>query len=184
MIILGVTGSMGAGKGELIKLLINLYNFDYYSLSDVIRDEMRKLGIEITRENMQLFANNLRKERGSDVLAQIVSKKIVRNTVVDSIRNPSEVHYFKKNLKNFFLIGVMADQQKRFERIKQRNRENDPVTFDEFIQIDNKDLGVNEPDYGQGVSKCLQLADFKIWNNGTLEELKKSTINLLQRLNP
>ena len=49
---IGLTGRMASGKGEAIRVL-NHYGFHEISLSDIVRDEARKAGKEITRSQMQ-----------------------------------------------------------------------------------------------------------------------------------
>ncbi|MBI2338979.1 MAG: AAA family ATPase, partial [Deltaproteobacteria bacterium] len=66
--IIGLTGKNGSGKGEVAKLLTSS-GFIYYSLSDVLRDELKKQGKEVTRENLIEIGNRLRTEGGPSVLA-------------------------------------------------------------------------------------------------------------------
>ena len=47
--IIGLTGKNGSGKGEIAKYLQNR-GLHYYSLSDVLRDEVAKQGRAVTRD--------------------------------------------------------------------------------------------------------------------------------------
>ena len=47
--LIGLTGRNAAGKGEVAEYLKNK-SFYYYSLSDVIRDEIRSRGQQPTRD--------------------------------------------------------------------------------------------------------------------------------------
>jgi dephospho-CoA kinase len=47
--IIGLTGKNGSGKTEVSEYLKNR-GFEYHSLSDEIRNEIRRRGLEITRE--------------------------------------------------------------------------------------------------------------------------------------
>ncbi|MCX6710044.1 MAG: AAA family ATPase, partial [Candidatus Woesearchaeota archaeon] len=93
--IIGITGPIGAGKGTVAEHLVKK-GFKYYSLSDVIRQELKSRKEEPSRDNMIRTGNELRIRYGAGVLAEKTSEWIKdeqksgrRDLVVDSIRNPS-----------------------------------------------------------------------------------------------
>ena len=90
--IIGLTGKNGSGKTAVSEYLKSR-GFEYYSLSDEIREEMRSRGLEITRDVLIEIGNELRRQFGPGVLAERILSKLgnERNYVVDSIRNPQEV---------------------------------------------------------------------------------------------
>ena len=98
--ILGITGLNCSGKDTVAEFLMKR-GFKHFSLSDVIRDDLRKDNIELTRENIRLRGNKLRKEQGSGILAQQTVQKfklgqeLKEKYVVTSIRNPQEVRVLK-----------------------------------------------------------------------------------------
>ncbi len=174
--IIGFTGRLSAGKGELSEML-KQRGFHYFSLSNEVREVARERGIEITRENLQKLGNSLREEEGVDVLAKLVVKKIIKNnysnSIIDGIRNPGEVNYLRQNIRGFSLISLDAPKEERFRRMVERNRESDPKTWEEFLKVDDKDYGIGESESGQGVGKCMALADYHLYNDSNLDELKK-----------
>ena len=131
--IIGLTGTNGAGKTEVSEYLKSR-GFEYHSLSDEIREEIRRTDREITREILIEVGNDLRKKFGSGILAERILPKLEQNhnCVVDSIRNPSEVEALKRR-KDFILLAVDADQMIRFERSRNRARENAAQTIEQFI---------------------------------------------------
>ncbi len=139
-IVLGLTGENCAGKGTVAAYL-EKKGFYYYSLSDVIREELAAEGAEITRDSLIAKGNFLREKFGSAVLAEKTLQKLQddRNYVIDSFRNPSEAEAFKKARKNFFLLYVTAPSDVRFERMKSRGRESDPKTLEAFKTIEEKE---------------------------------------------
>ena len=172
--IIGLTGSLAAGKG-VVSDFFKEKGFVYLSLSDEIRAVANEQKIELTRKNLQDLGNFMREKEGSAVLAKIVTEKI-RNqkynyAIIDSIRNPAEIEHLRKNLKNFFLINVDAPKEERFKRIVKRNRESDPNSWEAFLALENKDRGLGELESGQRVGKCMKMADFKIINDCSLNEL-------------
>src|SRR3989338_6469212 len=127
--IIGLTGLNGAGKGEAAEFL-KKRGFQYYSLSDVIREQLEREGKPVTRQNLIECGNSLRQQYGASVLADRILKRLDpdKNYVVDSFRNPNEVAAFRSK-KDFGLLKITADAEIRFERIRQRARENDPKTW-------------------------------------------------------
>ena len=88
--IIGLTGKNGSGKGEVAKFLVS-GGYLYYSLSDVLRNEIKARGEKITRDRLIETGNRLRQEGGAAVLADKVMAQLdpEKNYVVDSIRNPA-----------------------------------------------------------------------------------------------
>ncbi len=179
--IIGLTGTLAAGKG-VVSDYLKEEGFIYLSHSDELRELLKERGIEITRKNLQDEGNKLREKEGGDALTKRIKKKIkskkYNDFIVDSIRNPAEVKSLRE-LKNFFLVVVDAPQKKRFKRIKERNRENDPQTWGDFVKVDKRDQE-EDNENGQQVKKCMEMADFKLINDGSLEEVRKK-INKLYR---
>ncbi len=182
--IIGLTGSLSAGKG-LVSDFLKQKGFVYLSLSNELREILKENKITLTRENLQNFGNKLREEKGSGVLAKIVVEKIKNqkyvNAIVDGIRNPAEVIILRQ-LKNFFLISVDAPQEIRFKRMVSRNRESDPVTWEDFLKVDARDKGLGESETGQGVGKCMELADFTLINDSSLEKVQEKVENLYKEI--
>ena len=178
--IIGLTGSMGCGKGEIVKIL-EKEGFLYITLSMMVREEARKRGIEEEREKLMEVGNSMRREEGAGVLARRAVAKILASGhdkwVVDGIRNPAEIDEIKKVTpvegKDFrpFIIGVNTEKELLISRILSRARESDAKTRDEIVRKIDRELGVGEPQDGQQVAKCLQKVDVMIENNGTLQEL-------------
>jgi len=172
--IIGLTGSLAAGKG-IVANFLKEKGFVYLSLSDELRELLKEKKIQITRENLQMWGSQFREEKGSGYLAELIFTKIMNQqyklAVVDGIRNPGEIEVLKK-LKSFFLISVDAPQEIRFKRIVERNRESDPKTWEDFLIVDGRDKGIGEKETGQGVGRCMNKANYTIINED-LEETKK-----------
>jgi len=179
-LIIGLTGKNGSGKGEVAEALRGL-NFQYYSLSDALRDELTTQGKEVTRDNLIEVGNYLRKTFGPSVLAGKILEKIEgdKNYVIDSIRNPYEVHALKKR-KNFSLVCVSAVPEIRFERLKQRARENDPQTLEDFLVLEEKEAKGDE--HTQNLDATAELADVIIDNNDSIDVLHEKVKEVIQAL--
>lgn len=179
--IIGLTGKNGSGKGEVAKF-VQQCGFEYYSLSDIIREEIQKTGKQVTREILIKTGTCLREQGGPAVLAQRTLEKlnVDGNYVVDSIRNPEEVRALKLR-GDFFLIDVIAPREVRFGRIKARARESDPATFKTFVAMEERELKSSNP-AAQQLLATEKLADLSIDNDGTLEELQEKTREIVRSL--
>jgi dCMP deaminase len=179
--ILGLTGRNAAGKGEAAKFL-ETKGFCYHSLSDVVREEVRKLGLEPTRDNLVDTGRRVRAEKGNGFLAECVLQRIAgdRNYVVDSIRHPDEVAVFRSR-PNFRLLSIKADPRIRFERIRARNREGDPDTLERFLALEDAESS-RKSDEGQDLDGTEALADFEIENNGVLDDMHRDLGRLVRGL--
>lgn len=164
----------GSGKTTAVDFF-EKKGFRRISLSDAIREELNRENIKETRENLTKKGNELRDKFGSDILARrtiakfldpnnvIVNEKIV----VDSIRNENEANYLK-SLPGFFLVSINADQDKRFERLKKRNRLGDVTNYDDFVKQEKAEQSDNETH--QQIHKVMALSDYVLNNNDSLEE--------------
>jgi dCMP deaminase len=170
--IIGLTGRNGSGKTAVADYLRSR-GFEYYSLSDEIRREIRNRGLEIARDILIEVGNELRSRFGPGVLAERILRALEsdHNYVVDSIRNPSEVEVLRRR-KDFTLLAVEADQERRFERSRSRGREKAAQTLERFIQEETRELDSNDP-ASQQLNETQRKADLVVSNNGTLEELHR-----------
>lgn len=179
-IIIGITGPIAGGKGTVAEILTKK-GFSVSALSDRIREEINKTGGEITRERLLETGNKLRKQFGSQVLAQRTYEKFagkgIEKIVIESIRAVPEVEYLKN--KGAVIIGVTAPRELRFRRAAARNREGEALTWEEFVEIDSKDFLSGKSDKGTDIQGCLELADYLIENTGTREELEREVEKIL-----
>ena len=178
--IIGLTGKNASGKGEVANFL-KTRNFEYLSLSDVIRDELTKQNTPSSRENMIQKGNELREKFGSSVLADrlLTSFEVDKNYVIDSIRNPSEVDSLRRR-RDFTLIEVTAKSPIRFERILKRQREGDPDTYEYFLKLDQAEE--NGSPHHQKLVETARLSDLALENNLTLKDLQNKVLEIVQKL--
>ncbi len=174
--IIGLTGKNAAGKGEIAKHLQGK-GFIYFSLSDALRDEAIRLGLDHSRKTLIKLGTEMREKFGNGILAKRINGKIGKlknqnknNIVVDSIRNLGEIKELRKN-KDFILVAVHTDAKIRFQRLLRRGRVGDAQTFEEFLEHEKKEN--NNEGAGQQLDKCIEMADKVINSNGTIEEANK-----------
>jgi len=181
MVIIGLTGPNGSGKGVLAEFL-KPRSFVYRSLSDEIRDELGRRGLDVTRDNLVQVGTELRQKHGPGVLAERVLASLEgdRNYVIDSIRHPAEVEALRRH-EGFTLLRVEASPETRFERLRARGREKDPRTWEEFQTLDRREAGSRNVS-AQQVDAVARMADHVISNEGTVEDFKAAAGALLSRI--
>ena len=120
-IIIGITGLTGSGKNIVADFLVNK-GFKYSSLSDRIREECARKGLETNRDNLINAGNELREEYGFNVLARRSIEALKNSSsdkyVIVSFRHPDEVDCLKEN--GLVLIAVTAPIEVRYERNMRR----------------------------------------------------------------
>lgn len=181
--IIVIVGPIASGKGTVIDYLKE-HGYVKFSLSDEIRSDFQKKNPYNvpTRVALQDLGDEMRKKDGNDYWARRIGEKIKTinkiKIVIDSVRNPAEVVWFKKNL-NAKIIAVDCDTTTSIKRAISRARDIDPtINLDELKKVIERDLGINQPEYGQQVRKCIELADVIITNNGSLQELQEKLAQL------
>jgi len=182
--IIGLTGRNAAGKGTIAGLLIER-KFIYHSLSDTLRDELNKQKMEESRDNLILIGNKLRTQGGPGVLADLMVKKLstLDNHIVDSIRNPSEVHSLRRDYSEhkFILISIDADPKVRFDRLMQRDRKGDSKSWEQFLEQELLEENSDDPNKQQ-LFNTIKEADFNIDNSGNLVDLEDKLSLILGKL--
>ncbi|MBR9683056.1 AAA family ATPase [Candidatus Woesearchaeota archaeon] len=180
--IIGLTGSYGAGKDEIAHYLESK-GFIHYSLSDLIREELIKEKKEITRANLIRKGNQLREQFGPSVLAlKILPKLKTRdNFVISSIRNTKEISALKKR-PDFILIYVDAPSKLRFKRTQLRQRTDSFKNFEDFKQKEL--IEQSNKKSGQQLHLCKKVAKIVFINKGSLEELHDKLNTFLKQWQP
>jgi dephospho-CoA kinase len=167
--IIGLTGTNGSGKGEAAAFF-ETYGYSCFSLSDIIRDELIQEQREITRDAMIQKGNQLREKHSADILARRVMDQVAGKAVIDSIRNPREVEYLRKQ-EGFILLAIDASVEIRYQRVKQRGRNESASTLQEFITKEEEEM--TQRDKGQQLNACMRLADYRVTNEGSLVDFHK-----------
>lgn len=170
--IIGLTGTNGAGKGTVAEYLVREKGFTHYSARDVIVEETEKRNMPIDRNSMIIVGNALREAHGpAYILEELYRKAAVKggHVVLESVRTTGEVAALRHH-DDFILIGIDAPQPMRYERIIQRKSATDTTTLAEFQETEQREMESTDPGV-QNIAAVLQMADYVLINNGTPEEL-------------
>jgi dephospho-CoA kinase len=183
VLIIGITGTLGAGKGSIVDFLSKEKGFVHFSVREFISEEIIRRGMVVNRDSMVLVANDLRKNNSSSYIVDCLYEKAKsggKDSIIESIRTPGEVYSLRKK-SGFCLIAIDADPQIRYQRIKLRQSETDHISYRTFLEDEHREMESLDPN-AQNIGRCIELADFKLWNNGTMEQLNEQVVEVLKKI--
>lgn len=179
-IILGLVGEMGAGKSTLTEYIKTKHGAVSFRFSDMLSDIARRLYLEQSRPNLQMISSMIRQNIGEDIMSKVIMRDAAEAdapiVITEGVRRPTDITYLKE-LPNFYLIGITADERTRYERVLIRTEKTDDQTktWEEF-QRDG------QAEAEQKIKEIKAVADFQIDNNGTKEDLYKQIEEILQKV--
>jgi|TARA_B100001964_G_scaffold237107_1_gene300023 dephospho-CoA kinase len=209
--IIALTGKNASGKSEVAEYL-KTKGFVYYSLSDVLREEATKRGLEHSRDNLTKLGNGLREKFGASYLAAQINKKIKqqlksnnRNSIIKKNNglinnNGSKINEKNNNETNFVIDSIRSPYEAK-ELMK--NKDFILIGIDVPVELcfkrllernrvgDAKTLEAFKQQEqrenlnnttNQQLDETFKLAEKVIVNDGTLEELHKKVDDLLLQL--
>ncbi|MCD6091834.1 MAG: AAA family ATPase [Bacteroidales bacterium] len=183
MIIIGITGTLGAGKGTIVDYLVNQKKIAHYSVRAYLIHEIEKLGLPNNRDSMTLVANRLRAENSPSFITDELYKEALKSgktAIIESIRTPGEIESLRSKGK-FYLLAVDADPEIRYERIVQRASETDKISFETFLANEAREMNSHDINK-QNLKKCIELADFAFDNNGDFALLHQQVEQVISKI--
>ncbi len=174
MIIIGITGTLGAGKGTVVDYLVKEKGFIHFSVRGYLAEVIQKNGEEVNRDTLTHTANELRKEHGPAYIIEElyrIAQSTGKDCIIESIRTPGEIESLRKQ-KGFVLLAVDADLKTRYSRIALRKSETDNISFETFKSNEEREMHSDDPNK-QNLAECIRQSDHVINNNGTIEDLHK-----------
>lgn len=177
-LILGVTGEMGSGKGVIAKHVALEYSGGTHKFSTMLRDLLKRMYIEESRENIAKLSKMLRQNFGEEVFANTMYHETQNDkheiVVIDGIRRIADITYLKQ-LENFKLIYVDADLETRYQRVVDRGEnENDAQkTMEEFKRDQEIESEIQ-------IRDLKNYADYVVANNGTFQDLYKQVTDIIK----
>ncbi len=181
MIILGITGTNGAGKGTVADYLKSK-GFGYYSVREFLIEEIRTRGLPLNRDSMVEVANLLRQQHGASYILDTLfvrAEKEGKDAVIESIRTVGEVESLRKH--GMLLLAVDADPNIRYSRVQFRKSETDHVTFERFMEDELRESQGDDPSR-QNLKHTVALADFTLNNDGTEEDLHAQVDSVIEKI--
>ena len=171
-----VTGMPGAGKDEFISVA-NVLGMRDFHMGNTVKLYAKRKGIEMTDTAIGQFATQERENYGRHIWAErtLESLKGTTGIVIDGLRNLEELDYMRARISDLTVVAIFANRKDRLERILKRHRVDDISDLESLVKRDNRELS-------WGIGTVIALSDRMIVNDGTLEEFKIKSRQLLENL--
>ncbi len=169
----------GGGKGVLMRLFVIVgmpaagkniartygesRDIPYFATGDVVREEVRRRGLEPNGENTAIVSSEMRGDDGLGVTRHALKEAMQTDrgiAFLEGMRSWPEIELIRQATE-CTVIAFIAPRQVRRDRMQSRGRSDDtPGAFDERDK--------REIDYGAAIP--IALADAYILNTGTMDE--------------
>ena len=177
-LIVGVSGMPGSGKSVVVNVA-KKQGFDIIIMGDIVREETERRGLLLNPKNMGKVMLDLRSTGGKDIIAKKcilkIKEKNSKKIIIDGLRSLYELDLFKKHFSEFNLIALHSSPETRYSRLNQRGRSDDSKERKVFEERDLRELTV-------GLGQVIAMADFMLINEDNIEELKRKSNEILQRI--
>jgi|LZCG01.1.fsa_nt_gb dephospho-CoA kinase len=183
MLVIGITGTLGAGKGTIVKYLTSSKGFKHYSVRNFLVKELKKRNRKVNRDTMTSLANELRAAHSPSYITDKLYEKALQSkhdAVIESIRTPGEVLSLRDK-SAFTLFAVDAMPEIRFKRILARKSETDAVSWETFCHNEKREMDSEDPNK-QNLKKCIEMSDYLFQNNGSIEDLYLEVEKVLAKI--
>ena len=173
--IIGLSGTNGAGKDTVGEVLAERHNYLFISVTELLRDEVRRRGLPVEREHLRTVSAEWRREFGLGVLVDRAvdawkeTGDKYQGIVMASLRNPYEAD--RVHELGGCVIWVDADPKVRYGRITGSDRGRggeDNKTFEQFLAEEEAEM---RPPEGAdaavlNMAAVKERADILMDNNG------------------
>ena len=163
--LIAIVGMSGSGKSIACEFL-EKKGFQNIYFGGVVLEEVKKRGMELTRQNEKIVREDLRKKYGMSAVANILLPKIRKtleesDTVLDGLYSWDEYLTLIKEV--------------RYHRVSQRKVR--PLSGEEIVKRDHSEI--------ENLAKGgpIAIADYYVYNNDkTIEEYEKELEKIIAKI--
>lgn len=177
--VVATVGMAGSGKTELARLFVEK-GFRKVRFGDLTEEELKNRNLPQNPQTEQLTREELRRKYGMSAYAILNIPKIDEllkngNVIVDGLYSWEEYVTLQKHYGDkLFIIVIYASPRTRYNRLSERSMR--PLTRQEaeardYAEIENINKG-----------GPIAMADYTIINEGSVSDLEKEFIKLLEKL--
>lgn len=196
MIVIGITGGIGTGKSVVSKILKEELNLDVIDADELARKAVEQGSLGLKRITEEFGTEVLKKDKTLDrkALGDIIFNDESKRNALNSIVHPEVARLYAAEIEKYrslrreyviydcpllieaslakkvdVVILVRADRQTQVRRIMERNG----------VSIEEANRRVDAQMPGDEKEKY---ADIILWNDGSLEELKRAILSMWRNL--
>lgn len=184
--LVGITGDAASGKDHVARLF-EQYGFRHISSSDLVREEIYRLGLTPSRVLQTTVANQLRELHGAGYWVDRSLERADaedRRVVISGLYSPGEGKHLIE-AHGGFLVALVAqedDVEMRYSRLQRRaDGSRDEIDIEEFrraYQRENSGTALHETN----IAVLASMATFTINHCGGLELLEDQTRAVIEEL--
>lgn len=178
--IIGIVGETGSGKNIFCEELEKNQSVEIISSSVLLRKALLVF-IEdknITKQDLQWMALVFFDRFGKEVLANAIKKNLLESEKKTAVFNGMRMMPDYEMIKSIGgkVVYITADSKIRWERIQNRGeKKDDKCPYEKFLEIESAETEL-------AISKIGGKADYKIENNGSLEEFHQKIKEILGKI--
>lgn len=85
--------------------------------------------------------------------------------LIDSLRNPYEVYYFREQYSAFYLMSINTNEAQRMQNLMVANFRKDEIEKLDEMEYPSKRKDIEHSYFSQDVEKCVELSDIHVAHN-------------------
>jgi len=180
-LIILITGLPGSGKSSAAEVIKKKFNADIVNTGDIIREEVKKRGLEYTPKTDAFVAHWFHTGGREKLLVKRAWNKIKKSKkkiiVIDGLRSDEQLKYLEKLAKTkLFIIAIITSFKVRAERELKRGRFGKEETMG-YLKTREK------LEKSHGIDKLIKKADYKINNTKlTKKQMEGRIVGLIKKL--
>lgn len=184
MTIIGITGTLGAGKGTIVEYL-KTKGFKHIAVSDTfLAGEAVRRGLTPDRIARRDIANEFRAMGPTGLMEAVYEMagpviEAGEDVVIEPQHTAAEVHFIQS--KGGVVFAVDADLKVRYERIQKRGSTKDNVSFEQFAEEQKTEMASSDPNKNN-LGAAIAQANYHLTNDGTRTELEAAIEKVLTQL--
>ncbi|MEM0087524.1 MAG: AAA family ATPase [Thermofilum sp.] len=157
-----VAGMPGAGK-SIVSEAARTLGLRIVRMGDIIREIAAENSKPPSDEVLGYISQKIRELHGRDIVARAAlhiacSEEHGGPVLVEGVRSPEEVEYFRRHSRRCLTIAVHSPPNVRYQRLLARGRKDDPKSWEEFKTRDERELAL-------GLGSVIALADIILVNH-------------------
>ena len=129
MLIIGITGTLGAGKGTVVEYLRTQRQFAYFSVRQFLMEEVHRRGMEPNRDSLTFVANDLRQKHSPSYIVDELYKQ-----AADKGHIPAMISYATCLLNGTGVEENKGEAVKYFHKAADRGSADAQLSYAYFLQ--------------------------------------------------